>query len=86
MKLKIGRSAHCSRALPLGSLDHVSLRRLAVACAGSLLAAFLLALGSAPAKAQQDCTWGASSVSVELVDGQYVQTGPTTTGCIPPAR
>lgn len=63
----------------------MSLRRLAVACAGSLLAAFLLAVGSAPAKLKEDCNWGASSVTVELVNGQYVQSGPITTGCIPTA-
>jgi hypothetical protein len=63
----------------------MSLRRLAVACAGSLLAAFLLAVGSAPAQSKQDCTWGASSVIIEQVSGQDVQRGPFTTGCIPPA-
>jgi hypothetical protein len=82
----MGRSAHCSETPALGSLVHMSLRRLAVVCAATLVAAFLLAVGPAPAKPQQECNWGASSVSVELVDGQYVQTGPTTTGCIPPVR
>lgn len=66
-----------------GSLHLMSLRRLAVACAGSLVVALLLAVGSAPAELKEDCNWGASSVSVELVNGQYVQSGPVTTGCIP---
>jgi hypothetical protein len=60
----------------------VSLKRLAVAC---LLAASLMAVGSAPAEPRDDCTWGASSVTVEQVAGQYVPTEPVTTGCIPTA-
>lgn len=61
----------------------MSLKRLAVAC---LVAALLMAVGSAPAEPNEACTGGASSVIVEEVDGQYVQSGPVTTGCIPPAR
>jgi hypothetical protein len=62
----------------------VSLKRLAVAC---LLAASLMAVGSAPAEPNEEaCTWGASSVMIEEVDGQYVQSGPVTTGCIPTGR
>jgi hypothetical protein len=38
---------------------------------------------AAPAKKADDCTWGASSVIVEEVNGQQVQSEPTTTGCIP---
>jgi hypothetical protein len=37
---------------------------------------------AAPAK-QAECTWGASSVVVEEVNGQLVQSEPATTGCIP---
>jgi hypothetical protein len=60
----------------------VSLKRLAVAC---LLAASLMAVGSAPAESEQKdkCSSGASSVIVEQVNGQYVESGPATTGCIP---
>lgn len=60
----------------------MSLKRLAVAC---LLAASLMAVGSAPAEPKEDCNWGASSVIVEQVNGQYVQSEPVTTGCIPTA-
>jgi hypothetical protein len=60
----------------------VSLKRLAVAC---LLAASLMAVGSAPAEPKEDCSWGASSVVVEQVNGQYVESEPVTTGCIPTA-
>ena len=42
-----------------------------------------VAAGAAPAKRADACTWGASSVVVEQVNGQYVQSEPETTGCIP---
>jgi hypothetical protein len=58
------------------------MKRLAVAC---LLAASLMAVGSAPAEPREDCTWGASSVIVQQVAGQYVASEPVTTGCIPSA-
>jgi hypothetical protein len=38
---------------------------------------------AAPAQQADDCTWGASSVVVEEVNGQLVQGEPATTGCIP---
>jgi hypothetical protein len=43
----------------------------------------LLSAGAAPAKRTDDCTWGASSTMVEMVDGKLVQSEPATTGCIP---
>jgi hypothetical protein len=43
----------------------------------------LLTAAAAPAKRADDCTWGASSVMVEEVNGQLVQSEPATTGCIP---
>ena len=49
-----------------------------------LFAVFVLAAGAAPGKRSDDCTWGASSVMVEQVNGQLVQSQPVTTGCIPP--
>jgi hypothetical protein len=48
-----------------------------------LLAVLVLTGASAPAKGSEDCTWGASSVMVESVNGQLVQSEPVTTGCIP---
>jgi hypothetical protein len=62
----------------------MSLRRLAVAFA-ALLAVPLMAVGSAPAEPKEDCTWGASSVIIEQVNGEYVPSEPVTTGCIPTA-
>jgi hypothetical protein len=51
-------------------------------------ACFVLLLTAAAAPAQRaasadECTWGASSVVVEEVDGKLVQSAPETTGCIP---
>jgi len=44
----------------------------------------LATVASAPAqRAEEDCTWGASSVTVEVIDGQAVESEPATTGCIP---
>jgi len=50
------------------------------ACACLVL---LLTAASAPAKRSDDCTWGASSVMVEDVNGKLVQSQPVTSGCIP---
>jgi hypothetical protein len=38
---------------------------------------------AAPARQAEECTWGASSVVVEEVNGQLVQSEPATSGCIP---
>ena len=43
----------------------------------------LVTAAAAPAKRADDCTWGASSVMVEEVNGQLVQSEPATSGCIP---
>ena len=53
---------------------------LVLAC---LLVVLTVAASAAPAKRADPCTWGASSVVVEAVNGQYVQSEPVTTGCIP---
>jgi hypothetical protein len=43
----------------------------------------LVAAAAAPAQRADDCTWGASSVMVEEVNGTLVQSEPSTSGCIP---
>jgi hypothetical protein len=48
-----------------------------------VLLVLTMAAGAAPAKQADACTWGASSVVVEEVNGQLVQSEPVTTGCIP---
>jgi hypothetical protein len=57
-------------------------RGLILICA-CLLVILTVAAGAAPAKRADDCTWGASSVVVEQVNGQLVESKPVTTGCIP---
>jgi hypothetical protein len=59
-------------------MRHVLLVLVACACVVLLLTA-----AAAPAKRSDDCTWGASSVMVQEVNGQLVQSEPVTTGCIP---
>jgi hypothetical protein len=54
--------------------------RLAVACAALILT---VAASAAPTKRTDDCTWGASSVVVESVNGELVQSEPSTSGCMP---
>ena len=47
--------------------------------------AFVLA-GAEPGlgRSQNECNWGASSITGEFVNGTFVVTsGPTTTGCVP---
>ena len=51
--------------------------------AACLLVVLTVAAGAAPAKRSDACTWGASSVVVQQVDGALVQSEPVTTGCIP---
>ena len=61
-------------------------RRGLVCWVSALGAAALLAVSGASAhRAQNDpnCTWGASSVTATLVDGQLVESQPQTSGCIP---
>jgi hypothetical protein len=53
---------------------------LVLAC---LLFGLTVAASAAPAKRSDACTWGASSVVVEEVNGQLIQSEPVTTGCIP---
>jgi hypothetical protein len=48
-----------------------------------LLVVLTMAAGAAPAKRADACTWGASSVVVEQVNSQFVQSETATTGCIP---
>jgi hypothetical protein len=48
-----------------------------------LLIVLTMAAAAAPAKQADACTWGASSVMVEEVNGQLVESEPVTTGCIP---
>jgi hypothetical protein len=59
------------------------MKRGLVIVAACLLVVLTVAAGAAPAKRSDACTWGASSVVVQQVDGKLVQSEPVTTGCIP---
>ncbi|MDX6368935.1 MAG: hypothetical protein QOG93_437 [Gaiellaceae bacterium] len=59
------------------------MKRGLILVAACLLVVLTMAASAAPAKRADACTWGASSVVVEEVNGQLVQSEPSTTGCIP---
>jgi hypothetical protein len=59
------------------------MKRGLVLLSACLLIVLTMAAGAAPAKRADACTWGASSVVMEQVNGQYVESQPVTTGCVP---
>ena len=63
------------------------LRRLVLTfcCLGALVAPISGAVASAsePRPGPDACTWGASSLTAELVNGVWVQSQPEVTGCAP---
>jgi hypothetical protein len=59
------------------------MRQLIIVFVAPACLAVLLTAGSAPAQRSEDCSWGASSVLVQDVKGQLVQSDPVTTGCVP---
>jgi hypothetical protein len=59
------------------------MRRTLILLLACLAVAAGLTAAAAPAKQGEECTWGASSVVVEEVNGQLVQSEPATSGCIP---
>lgn len=59
------------------------MRRVLLVLVACACLAVLLTAGAAPAQRSDDCTWGASSVVVEDVNGTLVQSEPVTSGCIP---
>jgi hypothetical protein len=51
---------------------------------GLILAAGVGAAAAPTARGNEPCSWGASSIQAEVVDGKIaVVSGPDTTGCIP---
>jgi hypothetical protein len=55
------------------------------ASAATLAAGLALSVASARGASHDDgsCTWGASSITAQFVDGKLVQSEPVTTGCAP---
>jgi len=58
-------------------------RPLAILLLLCLVLVATVAAAAAPARQAEDCIWGASSVMVEEVNGQLVQSEPAISGCIP---
>jgi len=56
---------------------------LLLACAFLVLLTTAAAAPAKQAAKADDCTWGASSVVVEDVNGSLVQSEPATSGCVP---
>jgi hypothetical protein len=56
---------------------------LLLACAALVLTVAASAAPGPSKRSQDACTWGASSVVAEVVDGKLVQSAPSQTGCIP---
>jgi hypothetical protein len=59
------------------------MKRGLVLISACLLIVLTMAAGAAPAKRADACNWGASSVVAEQVNGQFVESQPVTTGCVP---
>jgi len=51
----------------------------------TLAAGLTLSIASARGASHDDgsCTWGASSITAQFVDGKFVESQPVTTGCVP---
>jgi hypothetical protein len=59
------------------------MKRGLILLSACLLLVLTMAASAAPAKQADACAWGASSVVVEEVNGELVESEPVTTGCIP---
>jgi len=60
-----------------------------IAALVAILLVFAVGASVSPpaARGEEPCSWGASSIQAELVDGKVVVVaGPDTTGCIPQAK
>ena len=63
--------------------------RILIAALVAIVLVFAVSASAAPPNARSDepCSWGASSIQAELVDGKLVVVaGPDTTGCIPQSK
>jgi hypothetical protein len=56
-----------------------------IAALVAIVLVFAVSASASPPSARVDepCSWGASSIQAELVDGNVVVSGPSTSGCIP---
>ena len=56
---------------------------LTFGCLFALIAPIGGAVASEQSPSSDLCTWGASSVTAELENGEWVESQPETTGCVP---
>jgi hypothetical protein len=60
---------------------------IAALVAAVLIFAVGASAASPTARSDETCSWGASSIQAEVVDGKIVVvSGPDTTGCIPQSK
>ena len=69
----MGSPVHRSRALVCVLIGLLALLALTAASA----------TGARQKRGDDSCTWGASSMRAQVVDGQVVATTPSVSGCIP---
>jgi hypothetical protein len=55
---------------------------LTFACLFALIAPISGAVASEQRQPSDQCTWGASSVTAELENGEWVESQPQTSGCV----
>jgi hypothetical protein len=69
----------------MGSLLHRSraLFWLVITLIALLALSAASATGARQKRSDDSCTWGASSVRAQIVDGRVVTTTPAVSGCIP---
>ena len=63
--------------------------RIVIAALVAMVLIFAVSASAAAPNARSDelCSWGASSIQAEVVDGKIVVvSGPDTTGCIPQSK
>jgi hypothetical protein len=87
-KLKMSRAAYAVRVISCHPFSvRLSGHRLGISACLLFTLLAVLALSSAQAtdakRPRTDCTWGASSIRAEVVDGKFVVSAPATSGCIP---
>jgi heme A synthase len=68
----------------MGSRRRLLFRLLLLALALMTVLALTASQATGAKKRRAECTWGASSIQAQIVDGKIVASEPSTSGCIPP--
>jgi hypothetical protein len=67
----------------MGSRRRFLIRMLLLALALVTVLGLSASQATGAKKTRAECTWGASSVQAQIVDGRIVSSAPSTSGCIP---